>query len=173
MPRHPIMQSPKELHYIEIVRNLLLSYGMENPIVNIVQNYLVDLDNDGSYEVVIYAEHSTEVDYRDDGFSLFTDDYSWFSVQQGSYSILLVIKEINGIFENIVLKQDIHTRRVQPDDDYFEIRHLFGIYGFYDLNGDGKMEIVTSRMHYRGKGFDVWEVTADAVTRVMGNYWEA
>jgi len=35
------------------------------------------------------------------------------------------------------------------------------------------MEIVTSRMHYRGKGFDVWEVMEDAVNRVMGNEWEA
>jgi len=173
LPRKPVQQSTTDPEYVEIVRNLLMDFGLENPIVNIVQNYRIDLDNDGLDEVVIYAEYSTEVDYRDDGFSLFTDDYSRFSVQKGSYSILLVRKEINGAVENIVLKHDIHTRLVQPDDDYFEIRHLFGIYGFYDLNGNGKMEIVTSSMHYRGRGFDVWEVMEDAVIRVMGNEWEA
>jgi len=171
LPRKHVQQSTEDPEYIEIVRNLLMDFGLENPIVNIVQNYRIDLDNDGLDEVVIYAEYSTEVDYRDDGFSLFTDDYSRFSVQKGSYSILFVRKEINGVIENIVLKHDIHTRIVQPDDN-FEIRRLFGIYGFYDLNGNGKMEIVTLRMHYRGKGFDVWEVMEDAVDHVMGNEWE-
>ncbi len=170
-PRIPTKLSNQNAKYKEVVSDVLKAIGLDEPVVNILQNYKIDLEDDGTDEVIIYAEYSPGKYYINGDSSLFYYDYDRFSTQKGSYSILILRKIINGSVENIILDYDVRTKSVEMENLDYRVRYIFEICGFFDLNGDGKMEIVTKWMYYEGIGYDVWEVSGDKANRVIGNGW--
>lgn len=172
LPRQATPQSLQSSDYIEIVENALNDLCLDNPVVNIVQNYSVDLDGDGTDEVLLYAEYSP-YERNDDGFAQF-GDYGRLSREKGSYSILILRKLHNDIAEDIVLDCDVWTTGYDENDQSTNrVRYIFEICGFYDLNGDGRLEILTMWQYYEGIGYVVWEVSDDGVTSAIGNGWGA
>ena len=153
----PCPRFPREndAEYESIVSNILTEQGLSDPVVNIVQNYRIDLEGDGFDEVVLYAEYSPDNDGR-------------FSKKKGSYSLLLLRKIINGNVENIILDKDAY---ISDDfqDDFARVRYVFGILGFADLNGDNKLEIITIGGYYEGKGYKVYEIQNNKPIVVLKN----
>lgn len=157
MPRKPVALSPDSEIYTNIVKGVLSENGLDDVPIEILQIYRVDLDGDAIDEVILYAEHS---------------DSNWrFGVLEGTYSLLLLRKVVDGEVENIILDIDINKQAIT--DDFYKRRYIFAVNGILDLNGDGKLELITSGQEYEGIWYYVYEIAEDGANLVMGNGWGA
>ena len=95
-------------------------------------------------------------------------DSTWtFDEGKGSFSILVLRKIVNGSVKNFVLNCDVHTENTDPSSSNWRIRYIYSIIGFADLNGDGKMEIISSGQYYEGKFYEIFEVNKDSAKSVL------
>ena len=164
LPRKAVRQSPDDDELKGVVRDVLAEFGLSNPVVNIVQNYKIDLDGDGIDEVIIYAEYAPEADYSDVGLTpQFPVDYDRIHTQDGCYALLFVRKVVDGKAENFILRGKVHTMTDDSTDASDHARIIYGICGFFDFNGDGDMEILTFWQYYEGWGYDIWKASTNAV----------
>jgi len=131
--------------YAGLASGLLSSRGLdvEEPVIKqIVQT---DLEGDGINEVLAVAEEVTP------GFLL----------QPGDYSLLFMRKVIEGEVQTAVLEETV----VLEEDDRFLGAHSVGTVA--DLNGDGKMEIVSNAAFFEGFNVAVWEYVDDDLGMVL------
>ena len=157
MPRLAATQALKNDTYEQIVKDILAENGLVTDTVNITQHYRLDFEGDGVDEVVLYAE-SPYTDYR-------------YETTDGAYSLLIVRKIVNGKVQNFVLHLDFHTdvEGFYEENGWHDVRYLSDIYGFYDLNGDGILELLVKWSYYEGSLFRVYEINADGPELVLKN----
>ena len=157
MPRSAATQALKNDTYEQIVKDILAESGLKTNTVNILQHYRLDFEGDGVDEVVIYAESPAQ---------------GWrYEVSNGAYSLLIVRKIVSGGVKNFVLVKDVHldAETYYQENGYFGLRTIAGICGFYDLNGDGKLELLIESSYYEGYGYLVYEINADGPALVLSN----
>lgn len=125
--------------YADFASGLLASRGLdvEDPVIK--QLVRTDLEGDGVNEVLVVAEQVT----------------TGFLMQPGDYSILFMRKVIEGEVQTAVLESTV----VFDEDDQFLGAHSIGAVA--DLNGDGRMEIVTNSAFFEGFSVAVWEYVND------------
>ena len=159
MPRVAAKQALKNDTYEQIVKDVLAENGLVTDKVNILQHYRLDFEGDGVDEVVLYAESPT-TDWR-------------YGTENGSYSIMILRKIVNGKVQNIVLHIDIHTDvdAFYEENHYYPLRTVSDVCGFYDLNGDGILELLTRPSYYEGFYYNVLEITATGSVFAVGNGW--
>ncbi|HEX6221362.1 MAG TPA: hypothetical protein VF115_09725 [Acidimicrobiia bacterium] len=125
--------------YADFASGLLASRGLvvdDPPIKQLVRT---DLEGDGVNEVLVVAEEVT----------------TGFLMQPGDYSILFMRKVIEGEVQTAVLGVTVAL----DEDDQFLGAHSVGTVA--DLNGDGKMEIITNSAFFEGFSVAVWEYVDD------------
>jgi|GEM_PF-3150412 len=153
MPRVATSQSLNNPTYNKIVNASLKGYGIDikDSDVNIVQHFRLDFEGDGVDEVVIYAESPT------DGWR--------FGVTDGAYSILLIRKVFDGVAKTMVVHGDYHydVEAFYEENGYYALREVGEICGFYDLNGDGTLELVTKSEYYEGYSYNIHEISSGFV----------
>lgn len=125
--------------YAGVASDLLSERGLDVASPVIKQVVRTDLEGDGVNEVLVVAEDVTE------GFIL----------EPGDYSILFMQKVVDGSVGTAVIEETV----VLSEDDQFGGIHMVGTVA--DLNGDGKMEIVTNSSFFEGFGITVWEYVDD------------
>lgn len=127
--------------YAGHARDLLASRGLvvANPLIK--QLFRVDLEGDGVNEVLVVAE--------DMGPNL-------IEAEAGDYSIAFLRKVVDGEVQTAVFGASVHS--VAGD-----MANTFGVGGVGDLNGDGKMEVVTSGQYYEGAWIEIWEWIDDDI----------
>jgi len=125
--------------YAGFASDLLAGRGLDVEDPNIKQLVRTDLEGDGVNEVLVVAEEVTE------GLLL----------QPGDYSILFMRKVIDGEVQTAILEETV----VMDEDDQFLGAHSVGTVA--DLNGDGKMEIVSNSAFFEGFGVVIWEYVND------------
>lgn len=125
--------------YAAFAADLLSSRGLEVDEPVIKQLIRTDLEGDGVNEVLVVAEEVTP------GLLLQPDDYS----------ILFMRKVVDGEVQTAVLEETV----VMDEDDQFLGAHSVGTVA--DLNGDGKMEIVSNSAFFEGFGVAIWEYVDD------------
>ena len=148
MPRQPRAINADDTTYTKIVRNILISKGIKNPEVNITQGYKIDLDGDGTDEVVIAANRF------ENGVTP--------SASAGDYSFLLIRKIVNGKVQNIMFGEEYYPKAKEsaiPSDSH--------ISAIADLNGDGIMELVLYGGYYEGSGSSVVEIRGNKAVTVL------
>lgn len=130
-PKKMQKQTGNNETYKNFVREILVSNGLENPVINITQLYRTDIEGDGVDEVLICAT------YLHEGLG------PW--ANKGDYSIIIYRNVLNGVVENIVI--DSYICRETREG---EINGEFGIVAVLDVNNDGMCEIFIENSYYEG-----------------------
>lgn len=148
-PRVPQAISLTDAAYKKIVGDVVRSKGIAKPNVKIKQAYRVDLDGDGTEEVILSASH-----FKTGAVSP--------SAAVGDYSFVMLRKVVNGKAQNIMLAGEFIKKAIK-----FGAPNEYGLSSIADLNGDGKMEIVMKSRYYEGASSVVYEINGVKATEVL------
>lgn len=156
LPRVPRVESNDAPAYRALVAGLLRRNGIARPEVNIVRVLRVDLDGDGTDEVLINA---TRVKRWESG-SITPDS------NPGDYSVVLLRKVVRGRVRTTVLTGEYHPKARNPETD--GPPNEYAITNVLDLNGDGRMEVVVQGGYYEGDWKTVYDIKGKRVDNVIG-----
>lgn len=127
--------------YLEIVSEYLASRGVAVGSPVITQLFRVDLEGDGTDEVVVVA-----------------DNHEGEFLRSGVYSIVLVRKVVAGVVETAVLHESI---LVDVNEDEIPFTVTAQVVAIADLDGDGAMELAVDSAYYEGSASQVWDYAGD------------
>ena len=139
MPRPVRQEDVRQPVYQQAARAILAKAGMGRARVHITQILRADLDGDGQDEVLICAANPTHQGTP--------------QARRGDYSFIAVRKVVGGRVKTILLDQEFHVKdcpNCVPD--------TFRIAGVLDVNGDGRMEVVTGWQYYEGDGMTIYTI---------------
>ncbi|MFC4456533.1 hypothetical protein [Deinococcus sonorensis] len=141
--------------YAEVVRAELRRRGIARPQVQLTRLVRADLDGDGTQEVLIEARHFQGEAQQ--GSALYPPPTG----QPGDYSVLLLRSVWNGQAVTSTLGAYLGpARRWDPESSApMPLATLYRLVDVADVNGDGRMELVTYSAYYEGSGFGVYEWT--------------
>lgn len=148
-PRVPNDFSTSSETYKEIVADVLRSKGIAAPKVSIRQAYRIDLDGDGTDEVVLSA-------------TSYKPDETLPGVDPGDYSFILLRKIVFSEVKNLVLAGEFYNKKIES-----AAPNEFQISAIADLNGDNNMEIVTRSQYYEGRAASVFEIKCTKIVEVL------
>jgi hypothetical protein len=125
--------------YQAVVREMVMRHGIRNPVVHVTGVWRADLDGDGTEEAIVSATHTHAGDAT--------------RVRAGDYSVLFVRKLVGGAPRTIVLDEEYHPRTTGE-----ETLDTYTLGGVYDLDGDGRYEIISRGSYYEGAWSTVYRV---------------
>ena len=146
-PRSAVKLANNSAIYAKIIGETLASKGLSKSVPNASQIFQIDLDGDGTNEIIISATAFKK------GLSS--------RAEAGDYSFVLLRKVVNGKAENSLLSGDF----IAKTED-FSAPAEYKISSIADLNGDGKMEIIIFARYYEGNWVEVFELKNGAATSV-------
>lgn len=151
-PRSYSNHSTDQKIYQDLTKNLIMKEGLKNPDTTLKQVIRVDLDGDGTEEVLITADNTI-----DDQFE---------QVKKGDNAIVLFRKLVNGKVVDQVVEKDIRLKNEEVASYY---RPLFRVETFSDLDGDGIMEVIIKSWYYEGEGWFVYKLIDNRLVLVASN----
>ena len=152
-PRTPQMLSNNSPVYRKIVADILTKHKIK-PNVKITKMVRVDLEGDGEAEVLISATNHKGNEGQPNSISSRS--------LKNEYSILFLRKVVGGKVQTQMLSEEYFTKDME-----FNAPDIFTMAGVWDLNGDGKMEIVTRGRYYEGDGTTVYEMRGSKAVQVL------
>lgn len=148
VPRIPKPIDLNSAIYKTVVTNFLKRKGISRPMVSIKEAVRVDLEGDGTEEVLLSATH-----YK--GGMLHP------SAAPGDYSFVILRKAVGKVVTDHMLDGEFYLKNVEfgaPNE-----HHLSAI---ADLNGDGKMEVVIRGFYYEGAFASAFEMKNGRPVRI-------
>ena len=155
LPRLPKAQDVKQTAYQDIVREILTRKGLPDAKVNITRLWRIDLDGDGTEEVLINATTPRKDLSRDKPY------------KSGDYSMVLLRKVIKGKVETILIELSYYPHDYQPDTGLICYPAIYTLEGCFDLNGDGVMEVITHSDALPDLWDTIYQIKGLTVTRVL------
>lgn len=148
MPRIPRAVGASDPAYQTVIADILRRNGIPRPQVTITQVLRIDLEGDGTEEVLISATR-----YATGGLP---------RVRVGDYSLVVLRKLINGQAQNIVVTGEYHRRAAN-----FAAPNTYIVTGVADANGDGTMEIFVHGRYYEGAWTTVYRLNGNRVAEAL------
>lgn len=144
--------------YQKIVSEYLKERDIKVTKPIITQLYRVDLEGDGVDEVIVSASNVS-------GFN------EKLHSEYGDYSVVLLRKIVNGEVQTYPLFDLVDNYK--PVDEEDMLMHSMPSYyakliDCIDLNGDGKLEIITAWGYYEGRINEVYAVEEEGVSYCFG-----
>lgn len=140
----PVPRVPQEIGltnavYKKVIADYLKTKGIVKTVIKLTQAFRVDLEGDGTDEVLLTAT------YYKGGLDA--------SPTRGDYSVILLRKTVGKTVVNHMIAGDFITKSSD-----FSAPSEYKLSAIADLNGDGKMEIVTYGGYYEGEFAGVMEM---------------
>jgi hypothetical protein len=142
LPRKPRAMDTTQQVYVDAVRDVLKTKGIDQPKVKIDNILRVDLDGDGEEEVLVSA---TNYFRKDESVPMRSS--------VGSYSTVLLRRVIAGKVEMQLIEGEFYPKdypKAAQEEGRFDAPNAYKVIATLDLDGDGKMEIVVQSHYYEG-----------------------
>jgi hypothetical protein len=156
LPRVPKVESTSSPAYRAAVADLLRRNGIRRPQVDIVKVLRIDLDGDGTDEVLINATRAK----RWESGSIAHDS------NPGDYSVVLLRRVVKGKVQTIVLDGEYHPRPRNRETE--GPPNEYALTAVLDLNGDGRMEVIVEGGYYEGGWKTVYAFHGGKVENIFG-----
>jgi hypothetical protein len=159
LPRKPRVSDTTQQIYIDAVRDFLKTKGIEQPKVKIDSILRVDLDGDGEEEVLISATNY----FR-------KDDHVPMRSPAGSYSMVLLRRVVAGKVETQLVEGEFYAKAYPTPTENnasFNAPNAYKVIGTFDLDGDGKLEIVVHSQYYEGEMTTIYKCDPDKAKEVL------
>lgn len=155
-PRPVTILSPQSETYVNVATDYLAANGLPDVPVEIKEIYRLDLDGDGTNEVLMNISNI---------------DFEKVDIRQraGTYSILLLRQIVNGKVVTTPLFSAIYTK--DATDEGWQIAEAIDITAFADINGDNVMEVVIESRYYEGFTFIIYELENGTLKERLNNGW--
>jgi hypothetical protein len=147
-PRTPLDISTDHEVYKMALADWLVEQSSSQPVVNINRIWRVDLEGNGSEEVLLNASHFAES--------------TGHNVEPRDYSVVLLRTVIGNEVVTKTLIGDYYSEAVE-----FAYPLTYTLEFVGDLNGDGKMEVVVGVSGWDASGAMVFEIDLDEVRLVL------
>ncbi len=149
VPRKAVKIPISNAVYRKVVADFLKSKGFKDPTVEIKQIYKIDLDGNGTDEVLISATR-----YRSGMYE---------SQQPGDYSFTLLRTASGKTAVNHLLEGEFYPGRITKE---LWPPNVYEFTGVADLNGDGIMEILVGSQYYEGGTNGAFEIKAGKPVKI-------
>jgi hypothetical protein len=157
LPRVPKVESANSPVYRAAVAEVLRQHGIRRAQVRIQKVLRVDLEGDGTEEVLISATRAKKWPNVD---SIANDSNA------GDYSVVLLRKVFKGKVETIVIEGEYHPRAGRRDDE--GPPNEYELTAVLDLNGDGRMEVIIEGGYYEGNWRTAYVINGRKAQSVIG-----
>ncbi|TYQ16979.1 UNVERIFIED_CONTAM: hypothetical protein Cloal_3570 [Acetivibrio alkalicellulosi] len=138
-------------YFIELVNDILFENDINSVSATITQIYQVDLNGNGNEEILIMASNIDELGA---------------TYKKGTYSMVFINKEINGISERLFLEGDFYA----IDGEYSDGGPIsYEIVGIADLNNNNSMEVIVKYKYFEGFGYNIYEIKDNQANVVLSN----
>jgi hypothetical protein len=144
LPRTAQRLSPEDEAWTTVVAEHLAGAGPADAQIRVRQVWQVDLEGDGSDEVLLAAHY-------------FANDQALPAVFAGDYALLLLLRGPAGERSVTAVVSDVY-----PEDASLVYPYAYGLSGVLDLNGDGVLEIVVTLDRYEGHRIRVYGVAPES-----------
>lgn len=134
--------------YVDALTDWLVGKGFPDPVVEISQILRVDLEGDGTDEVLINASHFSEPSGHD--------------VRSGDYSLVLMRKIVGASVATVPLVADYYYQVVE---NQFPLTYATTFPA--DLNNDGVLEVMVGVERWEGSGVMVYEINGTTISTVF------
>jgi hypothetical protein len=151
-PRLYNEDNSENTYYTDLVKNYLIECGIEKPDTTVKQSIRVDLEGDGTDEILINADNKIEGSFDE--------------VKKGDNAVLIFRKFVDGKAIDQILEQYIITEEPEYPSPY---RLLYGVETIADLDGDGIMEIIVENSYYEGFGWSIYKLIDNRLELVASN----
>lgn len=150
IPRRVAALATDSAAYQKVVREFLDAKGLKGSKVRLSKVVRTDLDGDGTDEVILEASSRNDL-----------DRISSMDMGNGDYSLVLLRYVDKGVGRGVPLEFISRQRG--------ETLELKGLRGIADLDGDGRMEIVTTGKGYEWNNARLWSYRKGRAVKLLEN----
>jgi hypothetical protein len=147
-PRVPHALAPNDPALQQVVTTFLQGKGIAQPDVQIVRAARIDLEGDGSEELVVVATRLLAQDPTDAA----AGDYSFVAVQTTSDGMATMVELAGDYF---------------AEGGDFLAPNEYRLLNMLDLNGDGVIEIVVQGTYYEGTTISAYQVAGSSARTLL------
>lgn len=148
LPRIPTIQKENTEQYESAVNDVLTDRGLGSVPAVIKQAISVDLDGNGTEEVLINA---TNIDYSKNKFA-----------EENTYSFIILQENVGGKDKSFVITENYYKETNENEPVLYNTVPFI-----VDANGDGKMEVVTKSEYYEGFSLNFYEMNNGEALHVI------
>jgi hypothetical protein len=149
MPRKSRASSLTQEVYVQAMKAVLSEHGIERPEVKLTQLLRVDLDGDGTDEVLACATRYLPSEVPS-------------SPRAGDYSVVTLRSLIGGKVGTQLVNGEVYGKA-----DQSAAPNTYEIAGLLDLDGDGALEVLIRSSYYEGGGMTVWQMKKGRLVQVL------
>jgi hypothetical protein len=150
LPRTPVFASTTQPAYQTAVHDFLVSKGIKKPQVKVTQVVRIDLEGDGTEEVLVSATNY----FSKDG-SVPSD------APAGRYAFVILRREVKGGVKTSMIAGEFY-----PKAKTFNAPSKYKVLAVLDCDGDGRMEVIVDGAYYEGGWTTIYRCTAQKIEEV-------